>query len=115
MSIAKKCLAFSGLFEAELLVELMLRYWGHPLAADPEFRNELLEGAAGVLRASVGGQQVMEDIPARQMNFVAAVWYVEWNTLNSGEAQEAQEQRRAWLDKVRQSIPSCFCPPGDLP
>jgi hypothetical protein len=114
MSVAKRCLAFSGLFEAELLIELMLRYWGHPLAADTEFRNELLEGAAGVLRSCVSGQQVMEDIPPNEMNFIAAVWYVEWNAV-AGGAEDPQGSRRAWLDQVRKAIPSCFCPPDSLP
>jgi hypothetical protein len=114
MSVAKKCLAFSGLFEAELLIELMLRYWSHPLAADEEFRNELLEGAAHVLRSCVGGHQALEDIPAKQMNFVAAVWYVEWRSLNDG-ADDPNRRRRKWLEQLRQSLPSCFCPPDSLP
>jgi hypothetical protein len=114
MSLAKKCLAFSGLFEAELLIELMVRYWAHPLAADREFRNELLEGAGNVLRSSVAGEQVMEDIPAKQMNFVAAVWYVEWSALSDGR-EDPNGLRRAWLENVRQSVPSCFCSPNSLP
>src|SRR5262245_35437612 len=114
MSVAKRCLAFSGLFEAEMLVELMLRYWQHPLAAERDFRNGLLEGAADVLRTCVAGQQVMADLPPKQTNFIAAVWYVEWSALESG-ADDPQGQRRAWLEKVRQTIPSCFCPPEQLP
>src|SRR5262249_32867695 len=110
MSVAKKCLAFSGLFEAELLVELMLRHWQHPSAADSDFRNELLEGAAQVLRASLGGETLLHDLPPEQMNFIAAVWYVEWYALGSG-AEDPQGQRQAWLDAVRRSVPSCFCPP----
>ena len=46
MSIARASLKLSGLFEAELLLELMLRYWNHPLADDRDFRNNLLENAA---------------------------------------------------------------------
>jgi hypothetical protein len=84
MTLTEKCLAFSGLFEAELLIQLMLRYWSHPLAPDDEFRNALLEGAADVLRSCIAGQQLMEDIPSDQMNFVAAAWYVEWNNLSNG-------------------------------
>jgi hypothetical protein len=106
-------LAFSGLFEAELLIELMLRYWNHPLAADAEFRNHLLESAAEVLRASIAGQQFMEDLPPKHMNFVAAVWYVEWSALHNGEV-ERKVQRRKWLDKVHKAVPSCFCPPDGL-
>ena len=113
MSVPKKCLAFSGLFEAELLVELMLRYWHHPWAADGEFRNNLLEGACEALRSSIAGERFMEDIPSEQMNFVAAVWYVEWSAVSNG-AEDPQGERQAWLDKIRQAIPSCFCPPETL-
>jgi hypothetical protein len=113
MSVAKKCLAFSGLFEAELLIELMLRYWAHPLAADDEFRHDLLERAAEVLRACIAGQQVMEDIPPMQMNFVAAVWYAEWSAVSNG-AEDPKGKRKAWLSRIRRAIPSCFCPPDRL-
>lgn len=113
MSIAKRCLAFSGLFEAEVLIELMLRYWRHPFAADRKFRHELLEGAAEVLRSSVSGQRALEDIPPSKMNFIAAAWYVEWNALASG-AKDPQAKREAWLEKVRKAIPSCFCSPDSL-
>lgn len=112
-SVAKKCLAFSGLFEAELLLELMLRFWEHPLAADRDFRNELLEGAAEALRSSIAGQPLIEAIPPANMNFVAAVWYVEWNAVPD-EAADSQGERRAWLDRIRRALPSCFCPPDDL-
>jgi hypothetical protein len=114
MSIAKKCLAMSGLFEAELLIELMLRYWKHPLAPDKEFRNGLLEGAAEVLRSCLAGQQAIEDIPPADMNLVAATWYVEWNAVSNG-AEDPQGKRQMWLDGVRKAIPSCFCPPDSLP
>jgi hypothetical protein len=112
-SVAKKCLAFSGLFEAELLLELMLRFWEHPLAADRDFRNELLEGTAEALRSSIAGQQLIAEIPPAHMNFVAAVWYVEWSAA-SDETGDAQTKRRVWLDKVRRAVPSCFCAPDDL-
>lgn len=113
MSVAKKCLAFSGLFEAEVLIELMLRYWQHPLADDREFRNDLLESTAEVLRSCVAGEQVLEDISPEHTNFVLAVWYTEWNALASGE-DDPQGQRQAWLERVRKSMPSCFCPPDQL-
>jgi len=113
MSVAKKCLSFSGLFEAELLIELMLRYWEHPLASVPDFRNELLERAAEALRLSIAGQQLMEAIPPKQMNFVAAVWYAEWCAVSNG-AEDPRGKRKAWLKKIRRTIPSCFCPPDRL-
>ena len=113
MSLAEQSLAFSGLFEAELLLELMLRYWEHPLAEDTDFRNELLEGTAGVLRSCVSGQKVMEDISPEQMSFIASAWYVEWNTVTTGE-EDQEGKRRAWLESVRKAVPSCFCPPESL-
>jgi hypothetical protein len=113
MTLTEKCLAFSGLFEAELLIELMLRYWSHPLALDEEFRTALLEGAADALRSCIAGQQLMEDIPPDQMNLVAAAWYAEWNALSSG-VEDPQGQRQLWLDNLRQAIPSCFCRPDRL-
>jgi len=113
MSLAEQSLALSGLFEAEVLVELMLRYWRHPSAEDKDFRNELLEGAAAVLRSCVSGQKVLADIPAEQMSFIAAVWYVEWNAL--ADTQDQKGQRQAWLERVRKALPSCFCPPECLP
>jgi hypothetical protein len=114
MSVARKCLEFSGLFEAELLIELMLRYWKHPLADDADFRNEVLESAAQVLQSCVGGQSVIEGIPAEQTNLVAAVWYVEWNNVTNG-AKDPDGQRSDWLQNVRRSVPSCFCPQARLP
>jgi len=50
MAIADESLKYAGLFEAELLLELMLRHWSHPFASDANFRNELLETAVGVLQ-----------------------------------------------------------------
>jgi len=114
MSVAKGCLAFSGLFEAEVLVELMLRYWTHPLADDEEFRNALLEAASSVLRSCVGGQKIMEDLPPEKTSFIAAVWYAEWTTLESG-TDDPEGPRQAWLERVRRALPSCFCAPDSLP
>lgn len=114
MSIAKRCLAFSGLFEAEVLTELVLRYWMHPLATDGDFRNDLLESAAGVLRSCVSGQKILEDVPASKTNFIAALWYAEWLAVESG-SEDPQGERRVWLDKVRKALPSCFCSPDSLP
>jgi hypothetical protein len=113
MSTAQECLAFSGLFEAELLNELMLRHWAHPLANDVEFRNYLLEGAAEALRESVAGEQLADDIPPNQMNFVAALWLVEWNALANG-AEDPDGLRSKWLDMVKKTVPSCFCNPDRL-
>jgi len=73
-SVAKACLRFTGLFEAELLTELMLRFWKHPLADDAEFRSNLLESAADVLRASADGERIFDELKPNRVNFVAAIW-----------------------------------------
>jgi hypothetical protein len=106
-SIAERCFALTGLYEAELLIELMLRHWGHPKAGDSDFRNELLESAVEVLKSSIGGEELIEGIPPSQVNLVMAIWFAEWNSLNQGLGQE-QAARREWLEKVKRSIPSCF-------
>jgi hypothetical protein len=106
-------IAFCGLFEAELLVELMLRYWNHPRASDRDFRNYLLEATAGILNRSREGEQFVEELPAEDMNFVAALWYAE--TCQLTEVKEADtEARQFWLTSVRRALPSCFCSPDDL-
>lgn len=116
MSVARDSLKLTGLFEAEVLVELMLRYWHHPHAADPEFRNNLLETAVEVLTASVQGTQFVEAVPAQSMNLVAAIWYAENNSLDSHDESDdsKRDQRQAWVTAVRQSLPSCFCDPDLL-
>jgi hypothetical protein len=113
-SIARKCLELSGLFEVELLVELMLRYWEHPLANDKGFRRSLLEAAVEVLRASDKGEVLFEDLPPKKVNFVSAIWYAECNSLDTVDQAEAAK-REEWLEKVRRAIPSCFCNPEQLP
>lgn len=112
-SIASQCLELSGLFEAELLLELMLRHWNHPFADDSHFREHLLEGAAESLRAAIDGKRLIEAVPADQMNLVLAIWYAEWNSVNFGESENVPE-RTKWLEIVRRSIPSCFCDQDSL-
>jgi hypothetical protein len=115
-SIARRCLDLTGLFEAELLVELMLRHWDHPLAADSTFRSDLLESAARVLEESTRGSKLFEDFTPRNVNFVVAVWYAEWLSVQEATENTGSEivARRAWLARIRQAIPSCFCDPTDL-
>jgi hypothetical protein len=112
-SIAQKCLQLSGLFEAELLVELMLRYWEHPLAQDKDFRNNLLERTVEALRASIDGQVLIEGVPPAKMNLISAIWYAEWSDLSQVDEDPAGK-RKDWLEKLRRAIPSCFCDPGNL-
>jgi hypothetical protein len=114
-SVAEKSLEFTGLFEAEVFIRLMLWRWQHPLADDEVFANELLESASIILRDACDGTQVIETVPAESMNFVAAVWYVENNIANQFDADsETIKARFAWLATVRRGLPSCFCDPADL-
>jgi hypothetical protein len=113
MSIAEKCLGFTGLFEAEVLTQLLLWRWDHPLKNDQEFCNDLLEGAAAALRGAVEGQKLFDDLPAAETSLLAAIYYVEWSTLNAG-AKDTDGQRRKWLVRFRAAIPSCFHPQSDF-
>ena len=116
MSIAQKSLEFSGLYEVELLVELMLRHWGHPHAGDAAFRNALLETAVEILRLAVSGKNVIDGLKPDKMNLVAAVWYAESNWIGDAHDDPPQvlKKRKAWTEKVRRAIPSCFCDPDLL-
>ena len=116
MTTAKDSLKLCDLFEAELLAELMLRHWQHPLADDLEFHNLLLEAATEVLRASTHNQQFIDKMPPQAMNLVAAIWCAESMALeeNSVCDDAEREQRINWLDVVRKSLPSCFCDPDLL-
>jgi hypothetical protein len=103
------------LFEAELLTRLMLWRWGHPLADDADAVNDLLESTATVLRKSAQeGERFYDDIHAENMNFVAALCYVEWAAITSDPPSDHDGRRMAWLNAVRHALPSCFSDPGDL-
>ncbi len=109
--IAKVSFDFTGLYESELLVELMLRFWSHPKADDADFRNTLLETAAEALRAAVAGQQLIEGLPPNQMNLVSAIWFAEWNRIEN-DTEVSEDERTAvetWLATLRRSVPACFC------
>ena len=115
-NLTEKCLEMTSLFEAELLVQLMLRYWKHPFADDKDFANGLLEGASGALRSASQGEELIEGVPPTKLNFVAAVWYTEHCAVETEEAaSETIEARKTWLLVVRKTLPSCFCNPSDLP
>jgi hypothetical protein len=113
-SIAEKSLAAAGLFEAEVLTELLLWRWDHPSKNDMGFRESLLEDAAHALRRAVAGEQLIESVPAAEMSLIAAIYYVEWSWLSSGD-NDPDGARQRWLDHVRRSLPSCFCSQSDLP
>lgn len=117
---AERSLAICPLFESELLLWLMLRSWNHPLAEDAHHRNQLLERATEVLGAAARGpsdQVFVEGLPARDMNFVAAIWYVESLAIEDLRRpnDEHGRARRQWLEDVHRALPSCFCPSDDLP
>ena len=115
-SIAKACLQLTGLFEAELLVELLLRHWSHPRAVDADFRSGLLEAAAEVLRASISGDRLLNALEPENMNLVAAVWYAESVSVQTIAeiVPEELRLRHQWLDQIARSLPSCFCNPDFL-
>ena len=111
MSLAEESLKLTGLFEAELLIELMLRHWNHPHAANPTFRASLLENSVEVLQLAVNGTSLIEGLKPDRMNLVAAVWCAEASALDrvEGESPRIIEQRKNWVDTVRRAVPSCFC------
>lgn len=118
-SIAERSLELTSLFEAEVFIQLMLKRWDHPFAEDVDFANSLLEDASNALRDALGGIQLMENLPAPNLNFVAAVWYAEHSSVEVGGADSEMdpqiiEARKTWLASVRHALPSCFCDPSDL-
>lgn len=107
---AKRCLAICPLFEAELLLELMLRHWGHPFTGDNAFQQSVLESAAELLVTASDetcSELFIEGLPANDMNFVSAVWYVEWCGVQDDDRE--RDSRHKWLTDVRHALPSCFC------
>jgi hypothetical protein len=114
-SVAEKSLEMTSFFEAEVLVQLMLRNWKHPLADDSEFANSVLESAAEALREAIQGVTLIEGVPPADLNLIAAVWYAEDCAVDreSVDSEEAKA-RRNWLSAVRRALPSCFCDPSDL-
>ena len=113
-STAVRCLQFTSLFEAEALVQLMLERWRHPLAFDQTYACELVEDAREILRQSVDGERLLEDVEPEHVSFITAVWYIEWNTVSNDPGIEDARARTSWLDQVRHAFPSCFCNPTDL-
>lgn len=110
-NLACRCLAVCPLFEAELLLQLMLQTWGHPFSDDVNFRQELLESATellGVASQESCTEVFIESLAAQEMNLVSAIWYSEWCTVQD-DPQE-RDARQEWLNNIRRSLPSCFCP-----
>lgn len=115
LSVAQKSLALCQTFEAELLLELMLRHWNHPLANDSEFRNHLIETVTAILDEAVRGTTFIKGVLPADMNFVAALYYAELLACEvSIDLPQQRGLREAWLATVRRCLPSCFCDPGLL-
>lgn len=114
-TITQQCLNMTGLFEAEVLVRLLLYHWQHPLANDLEFANDLLESASMALRASLKGEELIEGVPPERFSLIAAIWYAEYCTVTTiHDGPEQLQSRRKWLESVRKALPSCFCDPNEL-
>lgn len=115
-TIAQMSLALTGMFEAELLIQLMLREWKHPRSNDKEFRNGLLETAAEILQSAVDGASVSPDLAPENVNLVAALCLAESMLLANDQTIDATENaaRSDWLENVRRAVPSCFCDPDLL-
>ena len=117
---AEKSLILCSLFESEILVWLILRNWGHPLAENGEYRTAILETATEVLYTAAqhdANQVFIEGMPSRDMNLIAALWYAENRALEERDSvlDEEFNARLQWMDNIRRSLPSCFCPADDLP
>ncbi len=110
-TIAEKSLQFTGLFEAELLTQLMLRFWNHPHADDRDFTLALLETAAEILRSSIAGDQLIAELPPEHVSLVSAIWLGESFSVaeDTSMEQTERESRIKWLESLRRSVPSCFC------
>jgi hypothetical protein len=111
MSVVRRCLEFASLFEAELLAELMLRYWQHPLADHREFCDDLLEAATQALQQAADGGRLIDSLSAENTNLVTAIWYAEWAAMRTSEAEDPpdlHERRKKWLEDVKRAVPSCF-------
>ena len=103
------------MFEAELLLELMLRQWGHPLADDSEFRGQLIETVTAVLDEATRGTSFIEGVSPADMNFVAALFYAELRACEeAGDSPQQKQLRENWLECIRRCLPSCFCDPHFL-
>lgn len=115
-STAERSLNITGMFEAEVLVQLLLSNWKHPYAGDKEFASQLLEDAATVLREVIEeGAEVIEGVPPHDLNLIAAVWCAEHRAVDPGrDDPQTLPKRKAWLEAVRRALPSCFCDPSEL-
>ena len=114
MTNVERALVLANSFEAEVFVHLLLGRWNHPLTDDADFRESLLESATLAIRASMDGESLLEPLKSQDLNFIAALWFAEWSTLQSLVKIPFCVELQGWLDSLRRSLPSCFCDPADL-
>lgn len=111
-SVSQILFDFTSTFEFELFVFLIMDKWGHPHADVDEYKNEFLEQIAEVLRSAIDGEQHIATLPSDEMNLVAAAWYVE--QIKQELPSDERIQITVWCNKIRSSLPSCFCATKDL-
>jgi hypothetical protein len=116
MSIAKNALRLASFFEAEVLVNLMLRFWKHPQYEKPGYASVLLDTASEVLLASSKGEKLIEDMKPADVNLIAAIVYAETSTLAGDPSIDRKDRmaRQRWIAKVRRALPSCFTNPKEF-
>ena len=114
LNLPKILFDISGTFEFELLIELMLKHWEHPLAADDEFRNDVMESAASVLHQAAEGEAPTSDMRPNDVNLIFSVWHVESLFVAAEPDSDLKKSRERWLDAIKRSLPSCFCDPEFL-
>lgn len=106
---AERSFVLCSMFESEVLIWLLLKHWHHPFANNGEYRTSLLENATAVLDAARSGESIelIPELPSKDMNLIAAIWYAEMCTLAENDAES--EKRNDFLRSVRRQFPSCFC------
>jgi hypothetical protein len=116
MTTAQRSYELTGLYESELLVELMLRYWEHPFADNRDYRRELLESATEALLSCIAGARIHLKLNPDDTSLVAAIWYAESSSLQTNRPQSEAEARgrENWLHKIERCLPSCFSDPDDI-
>ena len=113
LNLPKILYQVTGTFEFELLIELLLRNFEHPLAYDSEYRNTVVESVAEILnRASQG--EAFGSMQPSHTNIVYSVWWVESRMIVQESEHKVKAKRRKFLDAMKRSLPSCFCDQDQL-
>ena len=109
LNLPKLLYGITGTFEFELLIELLLRQWNHPLALNEEYRNDLMEAVAEALNQAGQGKSLTEEMKPNEVNMIFAAWHIETSLVANEQDQDLKKQREQWLLSLRRSLPSCFC------